>query len=125
MAANGLERCVDRHNTSLLSKVWLQKYETNSICKDSEIDEEYATPFNQLRDDDDITVEDFITFDDNVTTSPDQINTYLVDWTEKSLKEAIEYVVSNDLDSNEGQNPEVISDNECHMDTVHSELTTS
>ena len=47
----------------------LQKSEVNSTCKDSEIDEEFATLLNQLRDDG-ITVEELITFDDNVTTFP-------------------------------------------------------
>ena len=77
----------------------------------------------QLRDDKDITVEDFITFDDNVMTSPGQINTDLVDWREKAREQAIKDVALNDLDSNEGQNLGVISDNENHEDTVHSELT--
>ena len=40
-------------------------------------------------------------------------------------EEAIEDVVPNDLDSKEGQIPEVISDDEDHEDTVRSELTTS
>lgn len=69
MGANGLERYVDRHNSLLVSKMLLQKSEVNSTCKDSEIDEEFATLLNQLRDDG-ITVEELITFDDNVTTFP-------------------------------------------------------
>ena len=36
----------------------IKKSEDKSTCKDSEIDE-YATHLNQLRDDDDITIEDF------------------------------------------------------------------
>ena len=96
----------------------------NSTSKDSEIneelDEEFATLLNQLRDDvGDITVEDFVTFDDNVTTSPGQINTDLVAWLEKALEEGIEDFVPKDLNSNEGQNPEVISDDEDHKDTLH------
>ena len=49
----------------------------------------------------------------------------MVDWREKAWGEAIEDVVPNDLDSNEGQNPELISDDEDHEDTVRAELTTS
>ena len=117
MAASGLERRIDRHNSSLLSKVWLQKIsETNSTRKESKIVEEFATLFNQRRDDD-ITVKDFITFDDNVTTSPGQINTDLVVWREKIWEEAIEDVVPINLDSNEGLNLEVIFDDEDHEDT--------
>ena len=70
-------------------------------------------------------MQDFITFDDNVTTFPGELNSDLVSWREKAREEAIEDVVSNDLYSNEGQSPEVISDDEDHEDTVHSELTTS
>ena len=48
---------------------------------------------------------------------------------EKAREEAIEAwmedVVPNDLDSNEDQNPEVISDDEDHEDTFRSEFTTS
>lgn len=55
----------------------------------------------RLRDDDDITVEDFTAYyDANVTAYPGQINTNLVDWREKTQEETIEYVVPNDLDSN-------------------------
>ena len=64
-------------------------------------------------------------FDDDVSTSPGQINTNLVDQREKAWEEAIEDVVSNDLDSNEAQNPDVISDDKDHEDTVLLELTTS
>ena len=97
----------------------------NSTSKDSEIneelDEEFATLLNQLRDDvEDITVEDFVTFDDNVTTSPGQINTDLVAWLEKALEEGIEDFVPKDLNSNEGQNPEVISDDEDHDDRLQA-----
>ena len=48
---------------------------------------------------------------------------------EKAREEAIEAwmedVVPNDLDSNEDQNPGVISDDEDHEDTIRSEFTTS
>ena len=59
-----------------------QKY--NSTCYDNEINEIFATLLNQLRHDDNITVEDFITFDDNITTTLGQINTDLVDCREKA-----------------------------------------
>ena len=63
-------------------------------------------------------------FDDNGTTFSGHINTDLVDWREKARQEAIEDVAPHDNDSNEGQNPEVIFDDEDH-DTDRSEFTTS
>ena len=40
----------------------------NSITNDNEIDEEFESLLTQPREDDKITIEDFITFDDNLTT---------------------------------------------------------
>ena len=106
-------------------KCGFKKSWANSTCKDTRIDEEFATFLNQFCDDDDITVEEFITCDDNVMTSPGQINTDLVDWREKAREEAIEDVLPNDLNRNEGQNPKVISNDEDHENIVCSELTAS
>ena len=47
----------------------------------------------------------------------------MVDWREKAREEAIEDIVPNNLDNNESQNPEVISDDEDHEDEVYLELT--
>ena len=47
----------------------------------------------QLREDDDITVEDFITSDDNLTTSIGQINTNKVDWRQQAREDAIQEVL--------------------------------
>ena len=72
---------------------WFQKFGfkySNSTCKDSEVDKEFGTLLNQLRDDDDITVEDFIMFDDNVTKYPGQINTDLVDSKEKPWEDVVQ-----------------------------------
>ena len=49
--------------------------------------------FTQLREDDEITVEDFVTFDDNLTTSSGQINANLIDWRQQAQEEAIKEVV--------------------------------
>ena len=74
-----------------LGKMYRQTQSTaNSTCEDSEIDEQFATLLNQFRNYDDITIEDFITFNDNATTSPGQINTDLVEWREKAREEARE-----------------------------------
>ena len=40
----------------------------NSITNDNEIDEEFESLLTQSREDDKITIEDFVTFDDNLTT---------------------------------------------------------
>ena len=40
-----------------------------------------------------ITVEDFVTFNDNLTTSTGQINTDLMDWQQQAWQEAIKEVV--------------------------------
>ena len=79
-----------------------KRSKTNSTCKDSKIDKEFATLLNELGDDDSITVKDFTAYESNVTTYPGQINTDLADWIEKAWEEAIEGVVPNDLDSCEG-----------------------
>ena len=84
-------------------KCGLKTSEANSTWKDIEIDEEFAIILNQLCDDDDITVQEFITFDDHVTISCGQINTDFVNWREKAREEAIENVVPNDFYRNEGQ----------------------
>ena len=52
-------------------------------CDEDEVDEEFQSLFSQLsNDDEDITLEDYLTFDDNLSTSVGQINTDLVDWRE-------------------------------------------
>ena len=56
----------------------------NSVTNDNETDEEFDSHLTQLREDDKITVEDFVTFDDNLTTSTGQINTDLIDWRQQA-----------------------------------------
>ena len=65
----------------------------NSITNDNVIDEEIKSLLTQLCEDDEITVEDFVIFD-NLTTSIDQINTELIHWWQHSQEEAIKEVVS-------------------------------
>ena len=64
--------------------------------------------FTQLREDDKITVEDFVTFDDNLTTSTGQINTNLIDWWQQAQEEAIKEVVPDT--SSDNQTVNVVSD---------------
>ena len=64
-----------------------------SVSGEGEVDEEFEFLLAQLREDDDITVEDFITFDDNLTTSIGQINTDMVDWRRQAREDAIQEVL--------------------------------
>ena len=77
-----------------------QKFEfgqesVNSITSDNEIVPEFESLLTQLREHDEITFEDFVTFDDNLATSTGQINTDLKDWQEQAREEAIKEVVSD------------------------------
>ena len=64
-----------------------------SVSGEGEVDEEFEFLLAQLREDDHITVEDFITFDDNLTTSIGQINTDMVDWRRQAREDAIQEVL--------------------------------
>ena len=74
-------------------KCGFEKSECHSVSGEGEVDEEFESLLAQLREDDDITVEDFITFDDNVTTSIGQINTDMVDWRQQAREDAIQEVL--------------------------------
>ena len=65
----------------------------NSITNDHEIDEEFESLLTQLREDDGITVEDFVTVDGNLTMSTGQVNTDLIGWRKQAREEAIKEVV--------------------------------
>ena len=67
----------------------------NSITNDNEIDEEFESLLTQFREDDEMTFENVVTFDDNLTLSTGQINTDLVDWGQQAREEAIKEVVPN------------------------------
>ena len=74
-------------------KCEFEKSECLSVSGEGEADEEFESLLAQLREDDDITVEDFITFDDNLTTSIGQINTDMVDWRQQAREDAIQEVL--------------------------------
>ena len=62
---------------------------------EDEVDEEFQSLFSQLsNDDEEVTLEDYLTFDDNLSTSVGQINTNLEDWHETAREEVIRDVVS-------------------------------
>ena len=87
----------------------------NSITNDNEIDKEFEILVTQLREDDEITIEDFVK-SDNIDWSK---NTDLIDWQQEVREEAIREVipdtssassqavniVSNDDDDQEENNP--------------------
>ena len=74
-------------------KCGFEKSECHCVFGEGEVDEEFESLLAQLREDDDITVEDFITFDDNLTTSIGQINTDMVDWRQQAREDAIQEVL--------------------------------
>ena len=84
------------------------KSECHSVSGEGEVDEEFESLLAQLREDDDITVEAFITFDDNLTTSIGQINTDMVDWRQQAREDVIQEV-SPDVSAIQS---EVISDDD-------------
>ena len=76
-------------------KCGFEKSECHSVSGEGEVDEEFESLLAQLREDDDIIAEDFITFDDNLTTSIGQINTDMVDWRQQAREDAIQDVLPN------------------------------
>ena len=97
-------------------KCGFEKSECHSVSGEGEVDEEFESLLAQLREDDDITVEDFITFDDNLTTSIGQINTDMVDWRQQAREDAIQEVLP-DLSAIQS---EVISDDDDDDDEDHT-----
>ena len=101
-------------------KCGFEESDCHSISEEGEIDEEFETLLAQLRVDDDITVEDFITFDDNLTTSTGQINTDMIDWRQQAQEDAIQELspdVSGSIQS------EVISDDDEEEDNITQQLS--
>ena len=70
----------------------------------------FESLLNQLWKVEKITVEDFVTFDDNLTTSTDQISTDLIDWQQRAGEEAIKEVVPDT--SSARQAVSVVSDDD-------------
>ena len=79
--------------TNFFQKCGFGQESINSITNDNKINEEFGSLLTQLCEDDEITVEDFVTFDDNLKTSTGQINTDLIDWRQQTWEEAINEVV--------------------------------
>ena len=82
----------------------------NSITNGNEIDEEFESLLTQLREDNEITAKDFVTFDDNLTTSTGQINTDLIDWLQQAREEAIKEIVPDTSSASQAVN--VVSDDD-------------
>ena len=66
--------------TNCFQKCGFRQESINSITNDNEIDEEFESLLIQFREDDQTTVADFVTFDDNLPTSTGQVNMDLIDW---------------------------------------------
>ena len=106
----------------------------NSITNNSEIDEELESLPTQLHEDDKITVEDFVTFNDSLTTSTGQVNTDLIDWRQQAREQAIKEIVpdtssasqavnvvsEDDEDDQERKNPRHLTTSEAleHLDDL-------
>ena len=97
----------------------------NSITNDNEIDEKFESLLTQLQEDDEITAEDFVTFDDNLTTSTCQINIQLIDSRQQAREEAIKDVVPDIFSESQAVN--VVSDDDegDHEENNPRHLTTS
>ena len=79
--------------TNCFQQYWFGQESVNSITNDNEIGEEYQSLLTQLCENDEITVEDFVTFDENLKISTVKINTDLIDWRQQTREEAIKKVV--------------------------------
>ena len=79
----------------------------NSITSE---DEKFGGLLTELQEDDEITAEDFVTFDDNLTTSTCQINTHLIDSRQQAREEAIKEVVPDIFSASQAVN--VVSDDD-------------
>ena len=82
----------------------------NSITNDNEIDEEFESLLIQFREDDQTTVDDFVTFDDNLPTSTGEVNMDLIDWRQQAREEAIKEVMPDISSAN--QAVKVVLDND-------------
>ena len=105
-------------------KCWFGQESVNSITNENEIDEEFESLLTQLREDDEITVEDFVT-DDNLTTSTGLINTDLIDWQQQARQEAIKEVVSDTSIASQAVNVVSDDDEDDQGESTPWHLTTS
>ena len=97
----------------------------NIITNDNEIYEEFESLLTQLREDHEFTVEDFVTFDDNLTASTGQINTNLIDWRQQAREEAIKEVVPDTSSASQAVNPVSDNDEDDQEENTPQHLTTS
>ena len=79
----------------------------NSITNDNEIDKEFEILVTQLREDDEITIEDFVK-SDNIDWSK---NTDLIDWQQEVREEAIREVIP-DTSSASSQAVNIVSNDD-------------
>ena len=70
----------------------------------------FESLLTQLQEDDEITADDFVNFDDNLTTSTCQINTHLIDSRQQAWEEAIKEVVPDIFSTSQAVN--VVSDDD-------------
>ena len=97
----------------------------NIITNDNEIYEEFESLVTQLREDHEFTVEDFVTFDDNLTESAGQINTDFIDWWQQAREEAIKEVVPDTSSASQAVNTVSDDDEDDQKENTPQHLTTS
>ena len=103
-------RDVSTETINCFQKCGFGQIPVNSVTNDNEIDEEFGSLITHLREDDEITVEAFVTFNDNLTKSTGQINTDLIDWLQQAREEAIKEVVPDTSSASQPVN--VVSDDD-------------
>ena len=97
----------------------------NSITNDNDIDEKFGSLLTQLQEDDEIAAEDFVTFDDNLTTSTCQINIHLIDLRQQAREEAIKDVVPDIFSASQAVNVVLDDDEGDQEENNPRHLTTS
>ena len=103
-------RDVSTETINCFQKCGFGQVPVNSVTNDNEIDEEFGSLITNLREDDEMNVEAFVTFNDNLTISTGQINTDLIDWLQQAREEAIKEVVPDTSSASQPVN--VVSDDD-------------
>ena len=100
----------------LLGEMYLQKQQLTA-SKNVGLDKDLSTALpmimkkmqnlnllTHLREDDEITVKNFVTFDDNLTTLTAQINNDLINWRQQAQEEAVKEVLPDTSSASQAVN---------------------
>ena len=111
--------------TNCFQKCGFRQESINSITNDNEIDEEFESLLIQFREDDQTTVDDFVTFDDNLPTSTGEVNMDLIDWRQQAREEAIKEVMPDISSANQAVKVVLDNDENDPKESNPRHLTTS